>query len=746
VALVPGLSTVQVDAGLDRIPNKGRVAVDERGGVEVGPLRPAASPVNTYARPPQPVRDDRLARLADALGSLNQGLQQFGSAYMKNQFAGMDENGQAALVGRTQAEVAQLRATGNLPAQNNPVTRSAVYNAGTVAVYNEDSLALQEKMKNFNFETGDVDKEVTQFIQARWEQLRQSDPKSADNYLKMMNPYRNNLIEYGRKRYDEIWKEKDKGTVTSIAAGVLTMGETNQWAPEKTAEALNTEINEIIKTGKTRTFNAGDINDQTIAYLKTAAKDRSAASSLAILKFLDHDRGQGENGQPLGSIASVGKYADHVREIRSAAMSNVQRHNEVSFRAKTADADARSMVAGELNFNSNLTDTTVDVGFGKTVTVSGSSRKEAAAEAFYSRISPELYKREYDTLRAQGKNHDEATTIADEKRQNFELTTAQRTGVINEKLKTRLNDFSLGLSTTAITDPVQREEQIKTFRQYSSMVEKNPGLANTYVTNGKSEEALRTAWILNKVAGYTEGAALAGGARVMEPLSPNADKEIGLKYQELDVALSDVFSNPQGLGWGGWVMNGFSSGGVSDPENYGQVKAEFEATAKSLVKAGVSPLKAIEATKKYFQDPKASGFTEVNGTLMRAPKHIDPETFKAGSNAFIDNYLKAEGTTLGWQKEQISVRDNRDGSYDLIQKGTGAAIERTQKNAITRYTLADVQNWKQVTQAAKDAELSAEQAKRNKAKADADSAPVIRPDSPLDKGFKWLAPILGFPY
>jgi len=82
MARVPGLSQVEDQTDLIRRRQEGRVEVDPNGGVQTGPLRPVAAPVNTYARPAQPARDDRLTRLADALGALNTGLQQFGSAFM----------------------------------------------------------------------------------------------------------------------------------------------------------------------------------------------------------------------------------------------------------------------------------------------------------------------------------------------------------------------------------------------------------------------------------------------------------------------------------------------------------------------------------------------------------------------------------------------------------------------------------------------------------------------------------------
>lgn len=703
---------------LERLPRVQRAQV--RDPSPDVPLQPVARPVDTYSRPAQSPG----LRIAEALGQLNSALLGYAESKPKLTPAEVKAQAAQATAGMTEAEVSRRYLDGSLPSTGAPAVDTAIRTQGATYRFKEDAEWWKTQLPAWDYTNRNFDKEFTDFTSARYDELYKKDPASAAQYKALMDDWRSSAITSIKDNEFKAQNVNLLGALQTKVDAALTKGTTEKWDATKTNSTLDAVVNGFITDNEKR-LGKKAINDAVVGRLKDLAADGSAETAQAILNYIDSDR-TGSDGTKLPALSKTGTYLDDVRSIRHAAQTRIQHVNEQSLRAATAEQDARDVANGVFRAASQLDDRNIDVGFGKKITISGSDRLKAAQETVYGKTLPAWERKVYEQELARTGNQDAATAAAKEASKGAAEDIARRTGVLDPKLVKEFTNLGFGVTTASMSNPQERESIMKSFDTYVDMVEKNPQLARSYVTDNHTEDVLKSAWVLNKVARLSKTEALQTAAMANEAIGPDADKKLNTAYQEVDKKFKEFTNNPTNA----WFFNVFAPTG-SNADNLGQIEGEFRSIARSLIRAGKSTDQALEITKTYFQDPKVSGFMEINGNLLRAPKGIDPTEFKGFAKDMIGNYVAAEGKTLGYDPSQLTVRQNQgQNTWTLINKN-GGVIERT-NGAPATFTLRDLEAWRDQKRIREDQKSTAQQEKDN-------TWDYYAPDRVVRRGFmEWL--------
>lgn len=667
------------------------------------PIRPAALPSDTYARPAPPPINNDLERLASSLGGFSSALMAAGRRLEANAEAER-KKAEAALQERRNADFIEW----TLSTENDEQIRA--YLAGEAPI---DGVTDKLYRKYFGGLLGDhFAKGIQDEIEAGNTEIGKEhfDPdkfvlESGRQYVSVLQGDEDALAAFSSK-FDAVGDEVREGhrkalsaerteAHKSIAKDLMRQAFQNAVRTGLEGETLMdqmrllyTEMGPRMENGAFN-LNAAEMDELLLNMLEEQAENPEFAEA-ALAMLAANRRDLADNELRIGSLDQVQRHSDQVRRIRTKAVKALGVEAAEDIRNRVLMEDLHALVRQDGSFNpSGIGDIEIPNPVDPTnpVKITGSDRRKAAVDLYLEQrraIYGVDYKAEIATFNASGVKHHEAFT---------KLEGAYQAGIGSEMSPEQIGRV---IEAAAIYDDmphsyVQAHNLDPKAQEFFGMV----NFARKYTDLSPSEIATAV------------GRVMADEAAGKPALSSKQRKEI-------TAAAEIAYDGWLGTSWGGKT--------ISNPQD---VRAHIEKLALINAKLG-NPEAAIEDAVKRVTESA----TIVNGRAVigfRGLLPSDAENIQPFLNnaykTFDPAYLEVNGiesatdlTVVPFGRDTLYVARASDG-VPLVDPKTGARV------TLSANDIANIR--------AKRAELSIDKAAKDLTKGRATSAPYTPPRTPV---------------
>lgn len=686
-----------------------RVQAPELAGPER--LTPPPVPSDTYAPPPRPVRDDRLAQLADALGVFNSALSAFGTranALAKKQQAEMDMAiANRTIAGHTNDEYKKLVQTNQIPAVSDPFARAALdKHYGQVigdSIGNSIRQAIDAGEINLLDPNTDIDKVLTEHSRAALEGplAPYAGSKAAiAGFRERIDSLRGSLTLAQGKAIADNFQRSRIGMAKAQFDRVFDL--TSGAAPEVTQNFVRQVYREIGPKSA-----AGVPHPEMDKTLLDVLKNRAADENYvkAVLHVLDAER-TAQDGQKLPPLSANPRLVDDVNEVRRVARTTLAKlaDKRAEGMAVKAMTDAALRQDGSIWSFTDTTYTNPITGEEKTVTA------DAARKKFTDRFLTESKQQQLD----RGESWDV--------RFEREWAVLARAGIVQPEWKNTLEGAAKAFTDpSSLTDSGARESAIRAANIYLKMAERNPAYVNGVLKLDKTSKDFYSVYDVARTGmGLSDDEALDMAAAAIRPQSEDDLGVARVRARQVQEAIQNT-NYREGI-----LARIFGRGEYA--ENQGAIQRRVMDVAQVLTR--VQGMSVDDAIKHAAETVKKRSLF-INGTLVPDDGHIPGPEAKPLILKALDNFAKqhpASMKALGLEdSSQLTVRPHGGGHLQIWtnDEGFSRPVYAKDENGQTKPAIISLEMLHKLRQEGADAKkLELQERNRKRRKGELGPPPV----------------------
>ena len=630
-----------------------RVQAPDIAGPE--PLSPPPLPGDTYAAPARPVDTSKnLANIADALGSFNTNLLQFGTAYahaQKYQQKLADEAAANQQIGSLSNEdFIKGIESGSLPQNQSPYYQAVIANHyGQLKGY-ADVGRMQSDMRNGNFQmTGDdplhpppdVNAWITQQAQPTMQYLA-SNPLALKAYTKKLDAFREVATAQQHKALDTQMTQFREGVALDNFNKVFNM----DMPPEATQNFLRSVYKET-GPGTWTNLSRQQLDAKLMDVLANRASDpRFADKALYVLNTQRQD----ESGNPIPSLAENPKYAAQVQKIADAASQSIATKLEADTK-QLATTNAKSAFDRADGSIWQLSDTTVPY----------PQQLHNLKQNFTVKAEDAIKQGVTDWL-TESKQYAYQHGETPDATFNREWDKFSTNNVSNPEWKHQLDGAATSLTTpSALSNPAQRGQALQTFERFRNMAESNyPYVSTTLGVDKKSLDALNVYKIAVEQMGQTPDRALDVASQAVR--TPDNENDLGVRQQRA----KDIAQKVANLDWGTSLKNYLPF--VNDTAaNVSAVQKRVADVASVLTRV---PGLSLDDAVKYSIQAVADHSMVVNGHVVPDIGNLSKQQ-QPYIERLLGDFQKQHGSAEGTQLSDLTVMPAGGGRFQIWSQADG---------------------------------------------------------------------------
>ncbi len=741
---LPGLSgNDDILARAGATANTGRVVTNYQPPRTPG-LRPVAAPVDMYARPERAPIDNRLADLADALGSLNPALQRYAQAEKQQDDELLPARLAQRYSGRTAEE--QLEMMKNDPDMKSTMgQRLIASHAGRSVAEQVAQNVISQYENGFDKENGDIDAFLNE-AQRKAIEANPNNPFFAQEFSTVFGPIAGKLKEQQLSYKTKATEDRVQETVHGSWLGTVKAG----IAAGNDPSAIATALRQSYDANKDLLF--VDYKDQDKAMVGvmqslTMGMEREPGNAkryLEVIKEIATQNRTGSDGTKIGTLLDSAALGPDVAKLLAAAddqygkirdrettyakqdfwmqaeNGNLDKDRLQEFwdnpdnKGAITEAERRGLEQQDFTAKQAKSNALLKAGAKAQAQQAKKVILDGALLAGDKQGLPWLTPQKYVD-----ENGEEKTVTVEQQReaavQQFldrEQRELQRKGSSEAAVDESFNRTVAWLSANGAKHP-QWEATIKAgavamntvmaggeipenakkgFELYRRLVERAPQLAFSM-----SDEAARTQYDVAKTlvesGTLSEDRALVTAAEYSRDPSKFNSPTASLRSEEIRKTLSDFE--------GGWI-SGF--GEMKNPE---VVSTDIQKLADVYVKAAGLPAdRALERASEAAR----RNYTNINGWAVRTGDRTIPPDFSELATDFIHNWAKDNAERLGIDPDDLSILPltNSATNWRIVQ-ADGLPIDL---GADTILTTADLYQMKQVKREREERRIEVESQER----------------------------------
>ncbi len=448
---------------------------------------------------------------------------------------------------------------------------------------------------------------------------------------------------------------KRNGYVMSTGMRTILGGDVASMTPEQVGERLGAVYGELKQLPGAANVKWNDLDDLAMGTLKTAMQDPNLTPQQArnILKVLDAPRKDTATGQALPGLGANPRFANDVSQLRAEANKAFSKEWETQQKDGLFKQAQQALVRGDGSFDAVQDVVAKNPFTGEMKTFGAKEIKDSAVTAQAQAIRGSV------TKQLQG----QPTGAV-----NGQVFAAQAemfipAGHLNPEWKGFLHSsIQAAGDTTSLTTPEGQQRMEQAVNLYEALRTRSPAYVDSLL-DGKDKDFYETYHLLRKM-GKTGQEAVEGAGRAIHPDSANGD-QVKAQYQQINDEVKKL--SVPGSGW--W--SGFF--GIT-PTNLGTSQTEIVRRAQLLVRTqGVGAQDAVKAAAQSLgQDvPAINGQFQFNRSsfLAKGKEPVVQEQLDQIYQQF-PNDLKAQGV---YSPSELSVRFE-NGIYRVINAATGSPL------------------------------------------------------------------------
>ncbi len=726
---LPGLSgNDDVLSRVDARAQRGRVVTNYQPPRTPG-LRPVAAPVDMYARPERAPIDNRLADLADALGSLNPALQRYAQAEKQQD----DELLPARLAQRYSGRSAeeQLEMMKNDPDMKSTMgQRLIASHAGRSVAEQVAQNVISQYENGFDKENGDIDAFLNE-AQRKAIEANPNNPFFAQEFSTVFGPIAGKLKEQQLSYKTKATEDRVQETVHGSWLGTVKAG----IAAGNDPSAIATALRQSYDANKDLLF--VDYKDQDKAMVGvmqslTMGMEREPGNAkryLEVIKEIATQDRTGSDGTKIGTLLDSAALGPDVAKLLAAAD---DQYGKIRDRETTYAKQDFWMQAENGNLDQDKLKEFWDNPDNKDAITEGERRsliqqdftaKQAKAERLLKAgakaqadqakkgiLDSALVAADQGNLsgiadRTYIDEHGEQKTVTIEQQRsaavNGFLEREQRwletaKGTPEEKAVTSFNRAVAWFSENGEKHP-QWEATMKAgssalntvmaggkvpemarkgFDLYQQLVAKAPQLAHSMTDEGARTQ-YEVARTLVETGTRSPDEALTMAVEYNRDPSKFDSATARQRFDEVKTALTNFE--------GGW-FSGFGS--INNPET---VSWEMQKLADVFIKAGgLSSDKALEKASEITQ----RNYTNINGWAVRTGDRGVPPDFGKLATNFIQKWALSNASRYGVDADELTIRPLPNSSNQwMIVDGTGIPLELGSSSVLTTEDLFEMKQF-----------------------------------------------------
>ncbi|AYM62015.1 hypothetical protein G6L68_05600 [Agrobacterium fabrum] len=741
---LPGLSgNDDILARAGATANTGRVVTNYQPPRTPG-LRPVAAPVDMYARPERAPIDNRLADLADALGSLNPALQRYAQAEKQQDDELLPARLAQRYSGRTAEE--QLEMMKNDPDMKSTMgQRLIASHAGRSVAEQVAQNVISQYENGFDKENGDIDAFLNE-AQRKAIEANPNNPFFAQEFSTVFGPIAGKLKEQQLSYKTKATEDRVQETVHGSWLGTVKAG----IAAGNDPSAIATALRQSYDANKDLLF--VDYKDQDKAMVGvmqslTMGMEREPGNAkryLEVIKEIATQDRTGSDGTKIGTLLDSAALGPDVAKLLAAAddqygkirdrettyakqdfwmqaeNGNLDKDRLQEFwdnpdnKGAITEAERRGLEQQDFTAKQAKSNALLKAGAkaqaqqAKKVILDGAllagdkqglpwltpqkyvdengEEKTVTVEQQREAAVQQFLDREQRELQRKGSSE----AAADE---SFNRTVAwlSANGAKHPQWEATIKAGAVAMNTVMAGGEIP-ENAKKGFELYRRLVERAPQLAFSM-----SDEAARTQYDVAKTlvesGTLSEDRALVTAAEYSRDPSKFNSPTASLRSEEIRKTLSDFE--------GGWI-SGF--GEMKNPE---VVSTDIQKLADVYVKAAGLPAdRALERASEAAR----RNYTNINGWAVRTGDRAIPPDFSELATDFIHNWAKDNAERLGIDPDDLSILPltNSATNWRIVQ-ADGLPIDL---GADTILTTADLYQMKQVKREREERRIEVESQER----------------------------------
>ena len=632
---LPGLTRITEDGS--RSPgnrNRGRVDTPSASTIRLPGLRPAASPVDTYARPERaPIGSNGFEALAEALGSIQPSINNFINLQARKEepqdadFAAA----RSAMLTMSPDQRRQAIRDGSVPALTNLAGREV---AGERLAYDRSLTIMQNYQTEFDRGTGDIDAFIREQIKDDVEQFG-SDPVFMGAYSKQITSLTDRLRGQSVDDRSSYEMERRTGDVfekwSSKSAYDLASGK----PPEEVV------ANTFGEFQKNRDLLRLPFDKQQEMVLQLA--DQAATrGDLALAKtYLQYERKDGPYKGSLLSDAKLGDKATSLLGRIDTAQAKLALHETAAEAEEQLgqDLDA-AWQRGEIKFRSPVSMPTAT---GNTKEMSADEQEKQAAQRALDRSR---------RISAERKETPEQTEAR-------ELEEFAANGVKQPEWFRVMDAGASAATVPNISLDQPPDVLIQGYEKYKSLYGKAPVYLEQNLSSKSADfyEMVR----VGEELGWDQRVAMSVAMKANAPGASADEATQRVQFQKLSAKVDDVVSST--------TKGGFLGIGGTVPKNSGLVKTELNRYAQLYMKMGLGEEEAIEYAGARFE----KNYFNFNGTLIKRDNRMPPN-FDSYAESAVKDFASKYGKQLDVDENDLSLLPDgtSTGSWLIWNPSTGA--------------------------------------------------------------------------
>ncbi len=635
MTFLPGLRPIAEDRRSTEPSRRGgRVQTPSAGNIRKPSLRPAASPVDTYARPEQaPLGSNSAEALAKSLAGIQPSLNEFFRTTIQKDSRPSDKDYDAArtaMLGMSPDERASALRDGKIPALTTLAGREV---AGERVAYDRSLAIMEAYNTSFDKGSGDIDAFIQEQIKGDVEQYG-SDPVFMGAYSKQVTSVTDRLRGQAVDDRSTFEMEKRTGDVYEKWSAKASFELAEGKAPE---EIVNDTFSDF---GKNRDLLRLPFDKQQEMVLQLA--DQAATrGDLALAKtYLQFER---QDGPYKGSLLTDAKLGNKANDLLSR-IDTAQEKINLATTAEEAEGQLGTELddawqRGEIKFRSAVSMPTKT---GATKEVSPDDQEKQAAQRALDR----------------------SRQVATERKETPEQTTEREleefaSNGVKQPEWFRVMDAGASAATVPNVSLDQPPDVlVQGYQKYRELYGKAPVYLEQNL-NSKAADFYEMVRVGEEM-GWDQRLSMSVAMKASAPGAAQDEATQRVSFQNLNQKVSDVVHSKTTGGFLGY----FSTA----PVNVGTVKTELNRYARLYMKMGLGEEEAVTRAAERFE----KNYFNFNGMLIKRDERMPPN-FEGYAQTAIRDFAAKYGDDLHVDEDDLSLLPDgtSTGSWLIYNPSTG---------------------------------------------------------------------------
>lgn len=644
---------------------RGRVQAPDLAGPV--PLQGGNVPGDTFTGAPQPVIDNNLGRVADALSGFNSALNQWGTVQArKDAKAQQDQETAIAnklILGLSRDQWNEKVDQGQIPNFANPFARALVEKHSGFMAADRDTNSIQLRIGRPASDGGidlldpstDIGKivtdQATQTLQSMPPSLQQSAPAMA-GYRQRLDTFREGLVLKQQQLREKAFTEQLKGVAFDQFNHVF---ETTAGAAPEVVQSRIRGVYQDLSSSKGGQLSNSLMDEKLVDAIRAGVENPGTVS--AALYALTVDR-TGVSGEKVPALAANPRFAQEVAAIRNLARNTL---------TAKFDADTKELAVN------NATDALKrqDGSWWSFTNTTYQNKYALPGQQERTLSADEIKKAATDRYLTWSKDQQAERNETAGARFERDWNVLQGANIQNPEWKQSLEGAATVFSNPqALNDPEKRSQAISSAELYMTGAQRN-GPYMKGLVNKQAQDFYTVYDVARSGMGLNQDRALDMAAKAVR----TTDNENDLAVRS--VRATEVAQKVAGIDWGTSFWH-YIPGFNANAENQGIIQKRVLDVASVLARTQDM---TIDDAVKHSVDIVQKRSLFVNGHAVPDTGYMPPKDAQPLIEKYLEQFAKQHGAENNVQRGgDLSIEPYAGNTFRIVDRGSGFATPLYIKN------------------------------------------------------------------